>query len=96
MVKRGVTPQQARKIRAEKGMKETKLQKLRVKRNLSQSELAEMTGISIRTLQCYEQQARPIDGARLKTLCDLSNVLGCKIEDILESKELINEYKLVK
>ena len=96
MVKRGMTPQQARKLRAEKGIEETKLQKLRVKKGLSQDELAEKAGINKRTLQCYEQQTRPIDGAKLEVLCDICLALGCKLEDILENEDTIRKIKATK
>ena len=96
MSKRGITPQQAKQIRDEKGIAETKLQSIRVKRGLSQSKLAELSGITVRTIQCYEQRARQIDGARLHALCNLSAALDCKIEDILEDKDLIEQYRKVK
>ena len=96
MVKRGMNAEQAAQVRARRGNKETKLQKLRVAKGYSQSELAEASGVPKRTIQCYEQETRPIDGARLPYLCDLSIALDCKIEDILESEELIEKFKEVK
>lgn len=93
--KRGMTPIQASKIRVKKNLEETKLQKIRVKRGLSQSELAEISGIPLRSLQEYEQQ-RTIDNAKLNTLCKLCIALNCKLEDILESKELIAKLKITK
>lgn len=96
MVKRGITPQQAKKIRDEKGIEETKLEKLRVKKGLSQSSLAAISGVTKRAIQTYEQQSRPIDRARLDTLCRLCLALDCKIEDIIEDKELIEKYRLSK
>ena len=96
MTKKGITPQQAKDIRDKKGLAETILQKLRVEKGLSQTALAAVTGVSQRTIQCYEQRTRPIDGARLDTLCDISYALGCKIEDILEDKALIEKYRLSK
>lgn len=96
MVKKGITPQIAKKIRASKGIEETNLQKIRVEKGLSQGELAETSGITRRTIQGYEQQTRPIEGARLEILCDLCIALGCKIEDIIDSQELIEKYKRTK
>lgn len=96
MTKRGITPQQAKKIREEKGIEETKLEKLRVKKGLSQSSLSAISGVTIRAIQTYEQQSRPIDRARLDTLCRLCLALDCKIEDIIEDKELIEKYRLTK
>ena len=96
MVKRGITPQMAKEIREKNGIEETKLQKIRVQRGLSQNQLAAKSGVTRRSIQCYEQQFRDIDGARLSTLCALCSVLDCNIEDILENEELIEKYKKVK
>lgn len=65
------------------------LKELRLNKGLSQSQLAQATDISIRTLQQYEQGNRDINGCRLKTLIKLSNVLECSIVDILTDEELI-------
>ena len=92
MGKRGMTPQQASKVWESK----TKLQKLRVNKGLSQSELSEKSGISKPTIVCYEQKKRPIDNARLKVLCKLCLTLGCSLEEVLEDKNLIENYKKIK
>lgn len=63
---------------------ETKLKTFRENRGLSQSELAELSGINIRSIQMYEQRVNDIDKAQAQTLYQLSKVLGCKIEDLLE------------
>ena len=95
--KRGITVEQAKRIRAEKGLiDETKLQKVRVSRGLSQGQLAKRSGVATRTIQHYEQRVRDIDGAKLKTLCGLCLVLGCKIEDILENEETIKMLRATK
>lgn len=60
------------------------LKKMREAKGLSQSELAEETDISIRTIQSYERGGNDINGAKLKTLAKLSIVLECSISDILE------------
>ena len=72
--------------------KETKLQRMRAQKGMTQKELALKSKISVRTLQCYEQRTRAIDTARLSTLCDLSNALDCRIGDILESQNLIKKH----
>ncbi len=96
MSKRGMKPQQAAQIRTQRGLKQTKLQRLRVKKGLSQSELAAISGIPISRIQHYEQQVRTIDSARLDTLCALCMALNCKIEDLLESKEIIEKLRMTK
>lgn len=96
MAGKGITPEQAQKIRKANGIEETKLQRLRVKKGLSQSNLSVVTAVPIRTIRSYEQKTRPIEGARLDVLCALCIALDCKIEDILEDKTLIEKYRLVK
>ena len=92
---RGITAEIAQEIRKAKGLHETRLLKLRYKRNMTQSELSRRSGVTIRSIQNYEQQHRPIEGARLDALCSLCEALECKIEDILEDEETIRKYKRV-
>lgn len=94
MNKKGITVETAKKIRESKGIKETRLQKLRVAKGYSQKQLAAVSGVTVRAIQCYEQQTRPIEGARLDTLCSLCFALDCKIEDILENATLIEKYRI--
>lgn len=67
------------------------LKKLRETQGLSQGQLAQKTGISVRTLQSYEQGSRDINGASLSTLVDLAIALKCKLTDILSDQELIKK-----
>ena len=70
--KRGITVETAKRIRVENGLKdETKLQKIRVGKGLSQSQLAKASGVAVRTIQHYERGVRDIDGAKLDTICKL-------------------------
>ena len=96
MSKGGMAPKQAISLRAKKGLKITKLQKIRVSKNLSQSELAALSGVPVRRIQNYEQLARPIEGARIDTLCDLCLALDCKMEDLIEDKNVIAKIRLTK
>ena len=96
MGKRGMTPLQAAKVRRENGIEETNLHRHRVKRGYSQRELSIKSGVAQKTIQCYEQQTRRIEGAKLETLCNLAGALNCKIEDILEEQAVIQKYKSVK
>ena len=92
-----MTPKQAEQIRIQRGIdKGTKLRRLRVSRGFSQSELAEYSGVTIQTLRRYEQSAAPINNAKLKVLVALARALNCKIEDIIESKELLKNYRSTK
>ena len=77
-------------------VRKTHLQQLRQKRGLTRKALSELSGISIRTIECYEQKRRPIDGAGLENLCLLAIALDCKVEDLIESEALKRKYKAVK
>lgn len=63
---------------------ETKLKRVREAARLSQSELAKKSGVSLRSIQMYEQRQNDIDKAQGHTLYKLSVALGCNIEDLLE------------
>lgn len=93
MGRRGMNPSQAAKLRTAKGLEITKLQKTRLKRGLSQSELATKSGVPLKTIQHYEQKKRQIENAKLYIICDLCSSLGCKIEDILEDEKMIERIK---
>lgn len=69
---------------------------MREKRELSQAELAKIAHVSKRTIQDYEQGRANIDGAQIKTLAKLANVLQCGITDILDDPELIERLKVTK
>lgn len=70
-----------------------RLKQVRMKRGLSQSDLATMAGLSVRTLQHYEQGNRNIDGAGLETLTALAIALSCPITELLNSDELIKQCR---
>ena len=97
MRKKGMNPKQAEEVRLRRGIdRGTKLRIKRVERGLSQSEMASKSGVKLRTIQQYEQSKEPINSAKLKTLCALCDTIDCKIEDIIESEELIEKYRTVK
>ncbi len=64
--------------------KETRLQKQRKISGYSQSQLAKLANVNLRTLQQYESGAKNINRASAETVLSLSKVLGCNAEDILE------------
>lgn len=65
-----------------------KLKRIRENRGLSQSELAEQSGVNLRNIQMYEQRVNNIDKAQANILYKLSRVLGCDMEDLLENPML--------
>ena len=63
---------------------ETNLKRLRRQAGLSQRELAEKSGVSLRTIQQYEQRQKNINKAQIDTLISLSKVLYCDVRELLE------------
>lgn len=64
--------------------KDIKLKSIRENIGMSQSELATLSGINIRTIRSYEQKDNHIDKAQAHILYKLSRALGCNVEDLLE------------
>ncbi len=65
--------------------KPTNLKRIREARSLSQSELSKRAGVSLRSIQMYEQRKNDINKAQAEALHRLALVLGCNIEDLLEN-----------
>lgn len=59
------------------------LKTLRKQLHLTQSKLAELSGVSLRMIQAYEQGDQDIRKAEAQTVFALSKALGCKAEVIL-------------
>lgn len=65
-------------------MSAIKLQQKRKAAGLSQRQLADRVGMSVRTLQYYEQGALDFNKAAVETVYRLAAVLGCSMEDLLD------------
>lgn len=72
-----------------------KLKAWRQAKGLSQSQLAEKTGINLRTIQHYEQGSKNFDHARIDTIMRVCVALDCGLDDILENPEYIELAKKV-
>ena len=68
----------------QKAQPETRLKVRRVESGLSQRELAESTGVPLRTLQEYEQGRKDISKAQVAYLIMLAKALCCEVEDLVE------------
>ena len=62
------------------------LKHYRTAAGLSQAQLAEKAGISLRTLQDYEQGRKPLEKAAAITVLTLARSLGCTVEDLIDKK----------
>lgn len=63
---------------------ETNLKRLRTFYGYTQSELAVRSGVSLRSIQMYEQRNKNINKANADVLYKLSKALGCAMEDLIE------------
>ena len=63
---------------------ETNLKHLRQKVGLNQRELAELSGVPLRTIQQYEQRQKDINKAQAQYLVMLAQVLCCDMRDLME------------
>lgn len=63
---------------------ETRLKQVRSAYGCSQSRLAEMSGVGLRSIQMYEQRNKDINRAEAGSVLRLARALGCEMEDIME------------
>ena len=66
---------------------ETNLKRMRRKAGFSQSELAGISGVPLRTIQQYEQRQKNINKAQVESLLMLAQALCCKVEELVEKVE---------
>ena len=63
---------------------ETNLKRIRAAKGYSQKQLAELSGVSLRSVQMYEQRQKDINKAQSDSLFRLAKTLGCTMEELLE------------
>ena len=63
---------------------ETNLKRIRIAYGFTQAELARRSGVSLRSIQMYEQRNKDINKASVDTIYRLAKVLGCTVEDLIE------------
>ena len=63
---------------------ETNLKCIRTAKGYSQKQLAELSGVSLRSIQMYEQRRKDINKAQSDSLYRLAKSLNCTMEDLLE------------
>ena len=60
------------------------LKRIRTEAGLSQSKLAQASGVSLRMIQAYEQGTKNINRAEGLSIYHLAQALSCTVEDLLE------------
>ena len=61
------------------------LKNMRTQRGYSQGRLAELSSVSLRMIQFYEQGARDINIAQADTVHKLAQALDCNMEELLDN-----------
>jgi DNA-binding XRE family transcriptional regulator len=64
---------------------ETNLKRIRIGYGCTQAALAKLSGVSLRSIQMYEQRNKDINKASVETIHRIAKVLGCTIEDLIEN-----------
>ena len=63
---------------------ETNLKRIRTAYGCTQAELAKRSGVSLISIQMYEQRNKDINKASVEAVYSLAKVLGCTMEDLIE------------
>ena len=63
---------------------DTNLKRIRMTYGCTQAELAQRSGVGLRSIQMYEQRNKDINQASAETMYRLSKTLGCTMEDLIE------------
>lgn len=71
-------------MRGSKNPNPTALEKTRRDLKISRRKLAEVSGVSFRSIECYEQRKNDINIANVKTVRALAKALNVPIENLLE------------
>lgn len=66
----------------------TNLKETRLAKKMTQSKLAEISGVNLRTLQDYEQGRKDINKAEAMTVYKLAEALDCNVWELLEFEEV--------
>lgn len=71
-------------MRGSKNPNPTALEKTRREAGMSRKKLSEVSGVSFRSIGCYEQRKNDINIASVKTVRNLAKALNVPIEKILD------------
>ena len=71
-------------IARNKENRKSKLSEVRKARGFTQQQLSEVSGVSVRMIQLYEQRRNDINKAQVNIVLSLAKSLGCDIEDLME------------
>ncbi|MBQ7371760.1 MAG: helix-turn-helix transcriptional regulator [Lachnospiraceae bacterium] len=64
--------------------KDTYLKRIRSSYGFTQAELAKRSGVTLRSIQMFEQRNKDINKASADAINRISKVLGCSMESLIE------------
>lgn len=70
--------------RVREHFKDTNLKRIRTSYGCTQASLANLSGVTLRSIQMYEQRKKDINKASVESLYCIAKSLGCTIEDLIE------------
>lgn len=73
--------------RGKKNPNPTALEAARREAGISRKKLSELSGVSFRSLECYEQRKNDLNIANIKTIRALAKALDVPMEKILDDEE---------
>ena len=71
-------------IARNKKMRKSRLSEIRKARGFTQQKLSDVSGVSLRMIQLYEQKQNDIGKAQVNVVVSLAKALGCEVEDLME------------
>lgn len=74
-------------MRGSKNPNPTALERVRREQKISRKKLSELSGVSSRSLECYEQRKNDLNIANVKTVRALARALNVPMEKILDDEE---------
>ena len=71
-------------IARNKKMRKSRLSEIRKARGFTQQKLSDVSGVSLRMIQLYEQKQNDIGKAQVNVVVSMAKALGCEVEDLME------------
>ena len=71
-------------IRRNKENRKSKLHMIRKARGFTQQQLSEVSGVTLRMIQLYEQRQNDLNKAQVNVVIRLAKALGCDVEDLID------------
>lgn len=82
------------KVKVAHKIRYSNLKLQRIRSGMTQQQLAEASGVPVKSLGNLEQKRRDINHCRVDIVYRLASALGCEMIDILDQEKLIKNAKI--